>query len=116
MVAQTKDFTQPTARPHLDGALQRLKDNADKWAKTSIAERIAMLRKFLDGYVAVAEESVMAGLKAKGIEPGTPLEAEEWLAGPTIVIRNCRLFIETLTRLQKGQPTVDPSRVRVKDG
>src|SRR5947208_107893 len=55
MVAQTKDFTQPTARPDLDAQLSRLRENADAWARTPVAERIALLRQFLDGYVAVAE-------------------------------------------------------------
>src|ERR1700690_2174013 len=63
MVAQTKDFTQPTGRPDLDGALAKLRSKADEWARTSIPERLSLLRAFLDGYVAVADASVAAGLK-----------------------------------------------------
>jgi aldehyde dehydrogenase (NAD(P)+) len=114
MVAQTKDFTQPTARPELDGALAKLRDKADEFARTSVAERIALLRQFLDGYVAVAEDSVLAGLKMKGIDPLTPAAAEEWLAGPSVVVRNIRLLIETLEKIQHGQSSVDPARVRTR--
>jgi aldehyde dehydrogenase (NAD(P)+) len=114
MVAQTKDFTQPTGRPDLDGALTSLRKKADEWARTSIAERLTLLRGFLDGYLAVAEESVLAGLKMKGIDPQSPGAAEEWFAGPTIVIRNLRLLIETLERLQRGEPTVDPARIETR--
>ena len=46
----------------------------------------------LDGYVEVAEASVLAGCHAKGIDPSSPLASEEWFAGPTIVIRNLRLL------------------------
>jgi aldehyde dehydrogenase (NAD(P)+) len=112
MVAQTKDFTQPTARPDLDAQLGRLRENADAWARTGVAERLALLKQFLDGYVAVAEDSVLAGLKMKGIDPQSPAAAEEWFAGPAIVVRNCRLLIETLEKIQRGQPTVDPARIR----
>jgi acyl-CoA reductase-like NAD-dependent aldehyde dehydrogenase len=114
MVAQTKDFTQPTGRPDLDGALAKLRSQADAWARTGVAERLALLKRFLDGYVAVAEDSVMAGLKMKGIDPGSPAAAEEWFAGPTIVIRNLRLLIETLEKIQRGQATIDPSRIETR--
>src|SRR5690242_2080591 len=114
MVAQTKDFTQPTGRPDLDGALATLRSKADERARTTVAERLALLRRFLDGYVAVAEESVLAGLKMKGIDPASPAAAEEWFAGPTIVIRNIRLLIETLEKIQRGQPTIDASRIETR--
>ena len=114
MVAQTKDFTQPTARPELDAALGKLRDKADEWARSSIAERIALLRQFLDGYVAVAEESVRAGCKVKGIDFESPLSAEEWLAGPSVVVRNLRLLIETMEKLQRGESSIDPARVQTR--
>jgi aldehyde dehydrogenase (NAD(P)+) len=111
MVAQMKDFTQPTAFPEIDGALAKLRSKADEWARTSVTERLSLLRAFLDGYVAVADESVAAGLKMKGIDPSTPAAAEEWFAGPTVVIRNLRLLIETLEKIERGQSTIDPARV-----
>jgi aldehyde dehydrogenase (NAD(P)+) len=112
MVAQTNQVPDSTARPELDEGLKRLRAAADAFAKSGIDERLAMLRSMLDGYVAVAEESVLAGCKVKGIDPNSPLAAEEWLAGPTVVIRNLRLLIETLEKVRDGRPTIDPSRVK----
>jgi aldehyde dehydrogenase (NAD(P)+) len=103
---------QTTPRPDLDAALKNLRAHADEWARSSIADRIALAKKMLAGYVEVAEASVLAGCHAKGIDPHSPLASEEWFAGPTIVIRNLRLLIETLERLQAGRPPFDPARVR----
>jgi aldehyde dehydrogenase (NAD(P)+) len=114
MVAQTKDFTQPTARPELDATLGKLREHADGWARSSVSERIALLKQLLDGYVAVAEESVIAGCKNKGIDPSSPLSAEEWLAGPSVVIRNLRLLIESLEKIERGQSPIDAGRVRTR--
>ena len=115
--AQKLDATpvpQTTARADLDATLKTLRAHATDWARSPIADRIALARKMLAGYVEVAEASVLAGCHAKGIEPGSPLASEEWFAGPTIVIRNLRLLIETLERLQAGRPTIDPARVRTR--
>jgi aldehyde dehydrogenase (NAD(P)+) len=114
--AQKTESSAPasTSRPDLDAALARLRAQATPFARSSIEERLALLRDMRDGYVAVAEESVLAGCHAKGIDSGSPLAAEEWLAGPSVVIRNLRLLSETLERLQAGKPPVDPARVHTR--
>jgi aldehyde dehydrogenase (NAD(P)+) len=103
-----------TERPQLDAQLQKLRAAADGWARSPIAERIALAKKMLDGYVAVAEPSVMAGIRAKGLDPSQPAAAEEWLAGATIVIRNLRLLIQTMERIADGRPPIDPARIRTR--
>jgi acyl-CoA reductase-like NAD-dependent aldehyde dehydrogenase len=103
-----------TERPQLDAQLQTLRDHADAWARSPIAERIALAKKMLDGYVAVTEPSVMAGIRAKGLDPAEPAAAEEWLAGGTIVVRNLRLLIATLERIAAGRPPIDPARIRTR--
>jgi aldehyde dehydrogenase (NAD(P)+) len=119
MVAQTNiklpEVPSSTARTDIDDKLERLKRAADGFAKTSIPERLRMLRQMLDGYVAAAEESVLAGCKAKGIDPTTQLASEEWLAGPVVVIRNLRLLMETLERIDRGLPPFDPARMRTRE-
>ncbi len=111
MVAETSPVPQATLRPALDAALARLRASADGFAKSALDERIALARRMLDGYLAIAEESVIAGCRVKGIDPESPLASEEWLAGPTVVIRNLRLLIETMERIKAGRPVIDPSRV-----
>jgi len=103
-----------TDRPELDAGLERLKVGAVAFAKTTIPERLAMLRVMLDGYMAIAEDSVKAGLEVKGIDPSTQLASEEWLGGPVVVVRNLRMLMETLERIDGGQPSIDPSRLRTQ--
>ena len=64
---------QSTARPELDKTLEKLRAHATDWARSPLSERIALARKMLDGYVAVAEASVLAGCHAKGIDPNSTL-------------------------------------------
>ncbi len=72
------------------------------------------MRSLLDGYVAVAEESVVAGCLKKGIDPASPLSSEEWFAGPAVVVRNLRLLIESLTRLEAGHSSLPDGRARTR--
>jgi hypothetical protein len=118
MVAEHKmDPPQSTARPELDHALKKLRENATAFARSTVEERIMLARQMLAGYLDVAEASVLAGCKMKDIDPQSPLASEEWFAGPNVVIRNLRLLIETMTRIATGQPAIDPSRVEtLEDG
>src|SRR5262245_10472347 len=117
MVAQMKtEPPQSTARPELDAGLGKLRENATAFARSSIEERLALLRQMQGGYMAVAEESVLAGCRVKGIDPGSALASEEWLAGPSVVVRNLRLLIETLERLARNQAPFAPERIRTADG
>src|SRR4051794_31370663 len=105
---------QATARPELDATLKTLRAHATEWARSKLSERIALAKQMLAGYVDVAEASVLAGCHAKGIDPASQLASEEWFAGPTIVIRNLRLLIETMERLEAGRPPFDPAKVRTR--
>src|SRR5712691_4999030 len=71
-----------TALPRLDELVARLREGAPKWAQLPIAEKIAIARRMQQGYLRIAERSVLAACAKKGIAPGTPQEGEEWLAGP----------------------------------
>jgi aldehyde dehydrogenase (NAD(P)+) len=118
MVAEKKpEGPLPTARLELDKVLERLRAHADGFARSSVMERVAMLREFLDGYLKVAEESVAAGCKMKGIDPHSSAAGEEWLAGPQVVVRNLRLLIASLLRIAQGESTVDAEQIHpIADG
>jgi aldehyde dehydrogenase (NAD(P)+) len=113
MVAEHKSVHIPsaTSRAELDQMLARLRAAAPGWAKSPIDDRLQLLRQFLSGYLEIAEDSVLAGLAAKGIDPSTPLASEEWLAGPVVVVRNLRLLIETLENVRAGRPTLNAERI-----
>jgi acyl-CoA reductase-like NAD-dependent aldehyde dehydrogenase len=91
----------PTEQRALDEAVARLRDAAPGFARLPIPERIALARSMQSGYLQVAERMVAAGCLAKGLQPGTPAEAEEWATGPWAVVRHLRLVTESLASIQR---------------
>ncbi len=106
----------PTSHDDLDAALAVLKDHAEEWRTLSLSERITLLEQLLDSTFATSERWVREACAAKGLEMGGPYEAEEWLGGPVVVLRNLRLLIRSLREIQAsgkpqlpGKPTVRPN-------
>ena len=99
--------------PQLDAAVERVKSHAREFAQLGLDERIALMERVYRGYAEIAEESVRLACAAKGIDFGSPLAGEEWLAGPVITVRNFRLTLEALIEVKKyGAPRVDPKWIR----
>jgi len=87
----------------LETALAALDQRKDAWARTSIGERIAMLAEIKEHLMEVAEAWAKTAARKKGIPAGSPLEGEEWLAGPYTVMGACNLFMETLSQMDGKQ-------------
>lgn len=98
-------FHQPSDTSQMDAAIRKAREAAGKFAGLSLEERIKLARSMQQGYLKIAEKSVIAGCAAKGISIGTPPEGEEWATGPWPVVRQLRLIIGSLTALQKGANT-----------
>ena len=101
-------------RSDLDAVVRRVADAAEEFARLPLPERIALAEKILAGCVATAEGQVRAACQAKGLDFDSAASAEEWLGGPYLTIRNVRLLIETMGRLESGQPPIDPKRIRTR--
>jgi acyl-CoA reductase-like NAD-dependent aldehyde dehydrogenase len=97
----------------LDAHIATLKREQNRWASLPMGRRIQYLRGVLDGTAAVADRQVSAAMVAKGITPGTPLEAEDYLAGPVVQLRTVRLMLETLEAIERnGRPLISESAIR----
>lgn len=83
-----------------DADLATLRAQADAWAKTTPAERIAVLTAIKDALMDVAPDWVAAACKNKQIPEGSPLQGEEWVSGPYAVMGACNLLIETLSAIE----------------
>lgn len=94
-----------SSQSQMDAAIKRLREGAKTFAKLSLDQRIALAEAMQQGYLRVAERSVLAGCKAKGITPGTPAAAEEWSTGPWGVVRQLRLIREALAALKRSGNT-----------
>lgn len=100
----------PTPIEEIDRRVARVATKKDEWPKVRIPQRIAYLRKCLDGVLAVADRWVKDGCRLKGIPEGDVLAGEEWIAGPMVTARNIRLLIEALEA--GGQPAPPEIRER----
>jgi len=94
---QAKTITPPaSSQAKLDETIVHLREAAWKFATLPIERRIELVTAMQQGYIKVAETMVNAGCKAKGIPPGSNLEAEEWASGTWGVVRQLRLVRESL--------------------
>jgi acyl-CoA reductase-like NAD-dependent aldehyde dehydrogenase len=88
----------------LGEAVATVAGNRERWANTSVGERIGLLERVIADTLAAAPDWVADACRAKGIAPGTPAVGEEWhhLA---IVVRNARLLCESLRDIARhGHP------------
>lgn len=95
----------PSSQSHIDMTVTALSQAAGRFAKLPIDQKIAIAISMQQGYVRIAERSVFAGCKAKGIEIGSTSEAEEWAAGPWGIVRQLRLICESLNAIQRSGST-----------
>jgi aldehyde dehydrogenase (NAD(P)+) len=106
----------PSSAHRLDEAVARVRDGAARLLRLSLDERVALARSMQAGYLGIASESVALACAAKGLAPGTPLEGEEWTAGPWMVVRHLRLIQQSLLGLKHTGNTPVGQRTRTADG
>ncbi|HEX7642959.1 MAG TPA: aldehyde dehydrogenase family protein [Burkholderiaceae bacterium] len=99
------------ANPELDRELAKLAANREKWVKTPVAERIAILNEIKDCLLPVAEAWAVTAARKKGIADGSPLVGEEWLSGPYAVLGYCNQMMQTLAQVE-GKRHLDSVPVR----
>jgi acyl-CoA reductase-like NAD-dependent aldehyde dehydrogenase len=100
----------PTASSQLDAVLEKVKAGSRAFVKLTLDERLELVESMRRGYREVAEESVLAACRAKGIDPSSSTAGEEWLGGPMTTLRGLRLAYEALLDIKKyGVPKIDPS-------
>lgn len=114
------DLPRATGSELMDQVVARLRDGAKEFVRLSLDQRIALARSMQAGYLRVAERSVEAACKARGLPP--ELAGEQWVCGPMIVVRALRLTIEALESLKRtgntpigelGRTADDRLKVRV---
>jgi len=85
-----------TGRETWDAALDRVSSRKQAWTEVPIARRIAYLRSAADGILRVAPAWVEEACRNRGVDPGSPLAGEEWIAGPAVTLRTFRLYVRAL--------------------
>jgi acyl-CoA reductase-like NAD-dependent aldehyde dehydrogenase len=90
------DAFAPALSATLDPVVARVAARRDAWVRVGLPERVALLRRAIDGVLAVGDDWVRAACHAKGIDPRSTLAGEEWISGPMTTVRNLRLLMEAL--------------------
>src|SRR6478735_8887703 len=80
-----------TGFPELDQALSVLQERATSFARAPLADKVTWLRELGSRFHELSPRMVAAACAVKGVPMGSPLEGEEWVAGPV--------------------PNIDPARV-----
>ena len=102
----------PTDTRGLDEAVDMVRRHKDEWAALPVRDRIALLERCLAGCVRIAPDAVAAGCEAKGNDPDSMQSGEEWLSSAFAVIRQVRLFLESLSDIERyGRPRIPPRDV-----
>ena len=95
----------------LDRDLDALVAAKDTWARTTNAERIAVLEEIKDRLLAVAEGWAETAARHKLIAPGSPLAGEEWISGPYAVMAACNGLMQTIAGVE-GKAFLDHLKKR----
>ena len=83
-----------------DAALDALNAAKATWARTSIVDRISLLKQVKDNVMSVAEDWAITATRKKQIQEGSPLSGEEWTTGPYAVMSACNGLIATLSQME----------------
>ena len=94
-----------SSQGRMDVLVAQLRGAAKTFATMPIAKKIALAEAMQQGYLQIAERSVRAGCKAKGIAFDSPVAAEEWATGPWGVVRQLRLIADSLRAIEKNGTT-----------
>ncbi len=94
------DFT-PDLRAACDTDLDALEAAKNDWARTSVADRIALLQAVKDALMPVAEGWATTAARKKRLAADSPLAGEEWTSGPYAVMGMCNGLMHTLSQIEK---------------
>ncbi|MEL7170567.1 MAG: hypothetical protein AAGN64_14560, partial [Bacteroidota bacterium] len=104
--------TKITSRAELDQLVAGLRDKATDWLAVPLARKIAYVQSMIEGVAAVAPRMVAAAVEAKGMEPGDPRAAEDWISGPVIILRTLRILKATMEQIDAtGRVGIEPHQV-----
>ena len=88
----------------IDLAIASLQTQKFVWENVTIPQRLAYLERCIDRTLSIAEAWSKAACQAKGIDLGSSLAGEEWIAGPISTVRHLRLLMTSLAAAGELSP------------
>ncbi|MFW2389051.1 MAG: aldehyde dehydrogenase family protein [Polyangiales bacterium] len=99
-IPEAEHRIEPTSQSKLDEALAILEDHKHEWVALDLDERIELLEHVRERAVEVSERWVKASVEGKGMTFGNAEEGEEWLSGPSPIVKNISLLVSSLTDIR----------------
>ena len=87
----------------LNSMVRDLVATSDRWACRPLSAKIDYLDRIRDGVLSIADDWVAAAVKAKGLDPDSPVVGEEWMSGPYALLSWIADMRRTLTALNEDQ-------------
>lgn len=100
----------------LEADLAALSAARSRWIKRPLTDKIRDLDLIIEATARVAPGLVAAAVKAKGLTPGSALEAEEVFAGPVVLAHAARLLRDRLTEIASTGGLRPPKAYARPDG
>ncbi len=101
-----------TSTGHVCRCLEELDKAKQRYAETSVHQRISLAERCAEGVARIARQWVDAACQAKAIAPDSPQRAEEVFAGPVATLRYLRLLVHSLRGIETtGVPRL-PGKAR----
>lgn len=93
-------------RASLDATIATVQAGEQRWAELGITERAALLGQVHAAVASQSEQWVAAAVRAKSLDPGSPLVGEEWLSGPYCTLSALLAVQHSLATVAQGASPV----------
>ena len=103
-------------RARLDAIVAGMAQGESGWAAMDLPARADLLSDVHQSVAAAADAWVAAAVRAKGLDPASPLVGEEWLSGPYCTLTALLALQHSLKALTAGGSPVDGKRLGTAPG
>jgi acyl-CoA reductase-like NAD-dependent aldehyde dehydrogenase len=104
---------EPSTQKEIDQALDVLHTHKEDWLHLDVGDRIALLDEVKRDLAAVVDEWARLSNQAKGVEPGSYFEGQEWGAFG-FIFRNIAVVRQALVDIQNGKRPQIPGPVTTR--
>ncbi|WP_435200841.1 aldehyde dehydrogenase family protein [Janibacter sp. GS2] len=100
----------------LDTSIEGLQAGARRWAGMGLTARAALLGRVHRSVAAEAENWVAGAVRAKNLDPDSPLVGEEWLSGPYATLSSLLALQHSVTAIADGRSPLDTATLGAAPG
>ena len=99
-----------------DRMVSELAAGEQRWARTALPERIALLSAVHRSVAAQAGNWAATASRIKGLTPDSPLVGEEWISGPYPMLTAAATLADSMSRISRGESPLAGARFGTAPG